>query len=587
MMFLLLTVLGISGDTLMRSNMLHMFGTTRFRMGATIDNISIDSKGQRLLCQSRHGSVALLDIEGTELKRFSGALGQISPDGRHVAFLAPGLGVVAVALESMKKSAFPKEVTAVYNLSISPRNLLAVAWKDHVSFWQIGEKTVLFEVSVPNAFRVAFSKDGSKLAAAAMDGTHYLIDLETRKIIWSVLPQESFVSKLQFVGERQFVSFGTDGVAILDILDRSTKVVATKRRGKLVGSITKDEQAIVMFEEGMCCIFDTMSGKRRYHKLKEEINCVESINRDTVVCGGADGILFFCSLKQGQFLFHQKDGYSGVGALAVSEQHVAFGSKDGQVVFSQKNSTAIRLHTLGASVTSLSINKKANLIAAGTKSGQVVFFELASGNRIFEIQQQRSPKKLVLLSGTEVLMSADNVICSLEVPSGRVRAVFSHENTVTDFDVSPDGKKMVCCIGDHPGFLETDKAIVVWNLKSRKIEADGKLEGVFHSCVFSVDANKVFLGGQRLAIFDFQQRSCSYRHVLSGGDVIGAMAVSQDGKTLAIGSWQGVVCTLDIESGKVQTHGNHLGQVNHVGLRNDEVYSASDDTTVVIWRSKN
>lgn len=290
-----------------------------------------------------------------------------------------------------------------------------------------------------------------------------------------------------------------------------------------------------------------------------------------------------------------------------------------------------------AEVTAAAFNSSSNLLATGDDRGEIRLWTIEGGQATLQStlnSHNRTITGIIFGAAGDKLYSSsgDNTSARWDVATGsEIRdAVLKHPNWVSAMDLASDESHSVTACEDGK--------VRVWNLASGDVVAQASFDkGSATGVQFSPDASTILVtsadnrgvwnwawqNAQQAPLDDTQPLvaakelgslwTASYtpdgRRVLTvGGNdarmfdattgkpglrfsphgAVAAIAITQDGRVVATGSWDGTAKLWDAATGKVlrQLVGGHTGYINSIDFSPDGqwVATASDDGTARLWR---
>ncbi|MCY2951602.1 MAG: protein kinase [Planctomycetota bacterium] len=503
----------------------------------------------------------------------------ISPDGKWLAAGALDGWVGVVELGSRQRQTLQEKSASKAVVAFSPHDsLLAFTWHDGNSGWIKFRNLTTGQELPPIAHdpmiqAIAFSADGTMLAASAADEFVTIWDLQTRKrnsrvafgeVNWpifdgplAVSPQASVLAIGSTDGKIQLVSLST-GARLLDIQAHANPVfaLAFSPDGRILASGGG-------FADGSIRLWDAATGKAVGPPLVGHNRYIHAL------------------------------AFSPKGAILASA------SADQSIrlwdVQAGKELGALRGH--GQEVWTLAFSPDGNTLASGCKDGSVGFWSTVPKPR----------------QDVQVLRSSGTRYCFAYLPDGKSLAVVSLSGSVSLWDadamrskedltalgtknlwpaVSPDGRYLA--VGGLDGYLRA------WDLAERHVATSqpaypqpdrAEPPAVWVWAAFSRDRAKLFtvnLGGSgnQFAIREAPTWKPIAFPPVTVRFGVGA-AVSPDARLLATGYPDSRAIVWNLELGRIETELRHQGEVFGVGFSPDGTILATGSYgTVILWDTR-
>jgi WD40 repeat protein len=254
------------------------------------------------------------------------------------------------------------------------------------------------------------------------------------------------------------------------------------------------------------------------------------------------------------------------------------------VSFAHANlATSVFSDTFG-SIFSVVFSPRGDLLAAGTATGEIRFWHVASGLPLQTIRGHTDWVRSVAFSpdgGTLASGSEDWVVHLWEVSSGKLlHTLRSHSHWVRSVTFSPDGK--ILASGSN------DQTVCLWEVNSGQClnTLHGHASAV-STVAFSPDGEILASGSEDHAARLWEVSSGRCLKTLHGhASAVSTVAFSPDGKILASGSEDRAVRLWEVNSGKsLNTLHGHTNTIWSVAFSPDgkTLASGSDDQTMRLW----
>jgi len=497
-----------------------------------LDVFAFSPKSELLAAGSREGMIFLWNVAGGKLvRKFQAHQSDVyclafSPDGKWLASGAGRTGQVRLwnVADGKQVGALDGHAGWVWSVAFSPDGkFLASVDSTTLRLWDPETGKMLHSRSGPQKeIRcVVFSPDGQTLATSGWESWDRTI------LLWDVV---SFKFIRRCLGHQ-------DGVLSL----------AFSPDGKTLASVSRDNTIR---------LWDPESGKQKDaglgHQAPIEAITISPDNK-LIASGGRDQTVHLWDHAGGEPLRSMERWLIGpVPTQRFMISGLAF-SPDNKQLWSAAEKVRLFGLTTGRqqrefwgdqrSFTALALTGNGNTLAAGSRSGRIFLWNLATGTDPSVLEGRNSVQlihNLAFSPDGKMLASGganDRFVRLWEVPSGKeLRHLGKHNWPVTGVAFSPDGHSLAAC---------TDTSVLLWE------PATGKER------------------------WRFQAR-----------DRIKCIAYSPDGRTLAAGGDDAIVWLVDIASGKVLVNRpGHRGKISALAFapNGKTLVSGSHETTALIW----
>ena len=223
-------------------------------------------------------------------------------------------------------------------------------------------------------------------------------------------------------------------------------------------------------------------------------------------------------------------------------------------VWDTETGKQVRMRMKGEDIQSLSFSPDGRLVAAGSRSGFISFWDPETGNQIGE-------------------------------------PILGHESGVNSIDFSPDGKIIVSGGWDFPSH-----SVKIWDVKTRKLVGrplEGHTSGIL-SVAFSPDGKCIVSGSadKTIRIWDLETREPIGDPLSGHTNMVNSVAWGPDGKWIVSGSSDFTIRVWEVgnRDGQIgKTLNGHSGEVRSIAFSPDgkHLVSGAQDSTLIIWRPDN
>jgi WD40 repeat protein len=598
------------------------------------------------------GAIARLGTLGfRKLRRDWECAVAYSPDGKLLASADGGLSVWSVETGQRLKQFSGSANSVVFS---ADGKLLASSGFSDLVIWDVAHRARLFDLDVQGTVHsISFSPDGEILASRThFDGLILWVTklgLELRRI---ALPgtRQGCVS---FSPDGKILATGGDGVQLWD--PTTGKQLRELQDSKdLTAALVFDPLGRFLAAAGTSVkVWEVKTGRMLHHLLDETSSTI------TCLAFSKDAKILYWGNSEGEITrwettkrMNSRSQWKALGAIS----SVAL-SPDQKILASSGNAAAIQFWDTATGkvlrpdiaghrreVSSVVFSNNGKCLYTGSRDGQIICWEVASGQALWSIDTDRSAAALALATDARSLIGADLGLSVWDASTGKKRwrskaygkGIPHPLLAIRCLAVSPDSKTLAL------GYRNFE--VSLWNLEEKTSirtlapgqfvftggSIHGELDGI-SSADFSPDGRLLMTtdGPRGIRIWDIhsgqllpnwqgngeQTRSGIFLHdgktlvtadgfgeVLfwdvsagkqirsirqeSGGNVAGYRAfLSPDGRLLACCAGDKIrlwEAITGIERGSFQGHG---GAVNAIAFSPDGriIASASTDTTALLW----
>jgi WD40 repeat protein/transcriptional regulator with XRE-family HTH domain len=427
-----------------------------------------------------------------------------------------------------------------------------------------------------NVFSVAFSTDGSYLAAGTADSEVRLWRVADRTPIRSVQGQSGLVYGLALSADgRVLASGGHDGtVKLWDMAPGSPDQllhVLHAHSGQVIGMALSADGRLVASGayDGMVRLWDVESGQ-----------CLATMHAHPggayAVALSASGHLAASSGNDG--IVRVWDTASWVPSTALLRGSVHASESPGYPVATMAG------HTGG--IWGLALSADGRLVASGGLDGMIMLWEAASGRRLLTLQGHTGQIYSMALNTDGRLLASgglDGMVKLWEVPSGQILATLqAHTGGV--FGVAVSGSGQLVASGGLDGTVK------LWEAETGRLLATLQgHSGIVYAVARSGDGRLVAGCGDDGAIRVWDTTTGRALATLRGhSGIVYGIAMSADGHVVVSGGGDGMIRLWETAHGRcLTTLPGHMGWVRGVAMSEDGDLAAScgQDGTVRIWET--
>ncbi|PAV15787.1 WD40 domain containing protein [Pyrrhoderma noxium] len=203
--------------------------------------------------------------------------------------------------------------------------------------------------------------------------------------------------------------------------------------------------------------------------------------------------------------------------------------------------------------------------------------------RSLGIHKRHNP---VAVSASGNLIASESLernICLWDVTGGKLVSKSKDDYRVTSIVFSPIDERLIA-FGLYNG------SVNVWDATSDETSTIGEHSQIVNSVAFSADGKHIASGSDDKIIctWDVGLRKPAAGPLIGHTGSVISIAYSSDGKTIASGSGDTTVRIWDSETGLLSTFRGHFGSVHSVAYSCDgkRIVSGSGDSTIIVWDSQ-
>jgi RNA polymerase sigma factor (sigma-70 family) len=605
------------------------FGSPSLRHGQAVSGLAFSHDGDELISCSWDGTISLWDpASGKEIRRFEGHAGRVhavalSPDGKVIASGGTDGFYLWDAATGKRLFHEHREGNGVTAVAFSPdAKLVAYALSRPVAVGVFtgarvvevatGKEILALDGHTALVSAVAFSPDGKSVATASADGAVVLWDVPTGKETARLTGHAGGVLAVGFAPDgMSLISGGSDGT--LRLWDLATRNEAKKfvSGGDVAGvALSPDGKLVAGTTDGglLVRVYDVRSGKEVRSFSGVGFRCVAfSPDGKALATGDGAGTVRLWEMPGGKALrpTEPHDGNVSHVALSPDGKTIAVGTVMG-TVYLWDVTTGKSLYRMGTweegGIHRVAWSPDGKRLASNSRYGCARFWDAATGGQAVPAYAHYTglcPPQAPRLSG--LTFSPDGKFLAGIYPGAREVYVWNGENghfvcrcsghtsPVQGIAFGRDGRTLFSC-GEDGGVrvwdAPADKQLRLigdpsWFGKALAVSPDGRLLAV--GCA----DNKVRLfdteGGGLLRQLD--ERPNGARAVPVTNRPARSLAFSPDGRTLAWGGWQ-TVQLWEVATGRERlAFPAHRGEVTSVAFLPDgrRLATGSLDTTAAVW----
>lgn len=446
---------------------------------------------------------------------------------------------------------------------------------------------------------LAFGTDGRFVASGSADTTVKLWDTRQWKLARTLTKHASRITTLSFSPSGQrLVSGSADGRLWLNDLNNNRDYFAKNRNPASVLSVkfASEDDLLSLTADGGVLSLDAANGKERL-SLKSPGGIEENI----LGAFSRDGRLI--ALSTGSRSIDLHNATSGE-LLRRFESHsasfyaVAF-SRDGRWLASGANDRTVRLWQIATGrelpllsgnagwVRAIAFSPDSSLLASGSNSGEVKIWNL-NGNRMV-VNVSYSQEQIVTVAfspdGNSLAVGGTGrSLHLLDVATGRTKNLDGHSGEITSVAFQPNSEFLASS--------STDKTVRLWNAATGSfVKTLATLNAHVNATAFSPDGKTLAIGTADGQLNLLNLESTKTESLSGSGAEILSIAFSPDGRWLASGSMDQTVRLWGMSEAAVGLRPllGAVGEVNTVAFSNDSrwLVSGSGAGNMIVWQVAN
>lgn len=398
---------------------------------------------------------------------------------------------------------------------------------------------------------IAFSPDGSKLAAAAEDGCVKLWDAATGQEL-----------------------------AVLSRHEQGILSVASSPDGRTLATASSDTTA-KLWHAATGRVLATLKGHT------QRVNAAAfSPDGNRLATGSDDGTVKMWDTETASELMTIQAGPGWIRSLAFSpDGRMLATGESGEKTLKLWDATTgreLRAFETSGSVLSIAFSPDGKRLAAGTIQGMASIWDVNTGEEVAIFKGHTSEVRAVAWSPDGRLLatgSADRTIKLLDTGTGQELATLKgHLSQVWSIDFSPDGKQLATCSDDY--------TVRLWDIATVLEPTMLKTNNRVSVVAFSPDGGKLAVAGWRGAKIWNAITGEELATLEGHTSVVESIAFSLDGRRVATASQDRTLKLWDAATGQeLMTFNGHSDTVHSVKFSPDaqRLITGSGDQTAKLW----
>ncbi|MCX4586296.1 WD40 repeat domain-containing protein [Streptomyces sp. NBC_01481] len=527
--------------------------------------------------------------------------GLLAVEADHLHSDAETRGGVLSAAAAQRRSELNVGGQAVYSLAFSPDHLLlASAARDGtVSLWDPERRTRITSLTghADRAMQVAFSADGTRLAASTFSGTTGTIavwDARTHRLVTSMTEQQAGLGMAFSPDGRMIaVSVGAHGdIAVRDVSTGSRRLL--RGHGRAVRSLTfsRDSRLLVSADgTGHPIVWNVASGEVLAELPAEHVASVVFGTSGSILAGAADdGGVHLWDLAGDRPVVLPSlplQGSYGWSTSAPVGDRIAVADENGAVTLWDLRGRQ-PVQTFGdrgrTETASVALSQDGALLASAGFNGSIVLHDLRhppfSGFDAQVNDIKVSPDGTVIASA-----DSDGTVRLWDDQGHEVAALAGHSDRVQSVAFSPDGRLLAA--------VTRNNTVTLWDVRRRqRVTGPFPTTGLGASTDIAFGSSGRFLAAATLGAYVWDVHDVTSPSPLTLKDSATRFATSlvftPDGRRLVTSNQGGVLNEWEVTTGKyLNRTDTHQGTIQDLAISPDGTLlaTAGDSRTIKLWNA--
>jgi len=445
-------------------------------------------------------------------------------------------------------------------------------------------------------YALAFSHDGKTLASGAYDKTVRLWDVKTGKDKGAIEAHRSSVRAVAFSPDDKTIASGSSDrfVKWWNASTRELKFAVKGHEGAIrTLAFSSDGKALASGgEDGFVKLWNSGTGKELVATKKEhtdEVTTVVFVGDRTVLSGGSDGAIRQWDAATGAMLGALQGHTGGVSGISVVNSGMDFLSTGTDRIikrFRQEAAGPIRFftgHTGVVQYTSFSPDGRRFVSCGNWPEGDKTLrvWDVEKGTEILKIEHPGQAAMAMYSPNGKFIASISNDSNAYlwdAVTGEKIRTFKGHMAGLNGLAFNADGSQLLTS--------GSDKTARVWDAETaREVQKFTGHTDMIRRVEFHPDGKHALSAGRDGFVRMWELDTANeVKQFKSSGNWADCLAISKDGKFLAVGGKN--ISVYEIDSGKMRPEcTGHQSGVTNVAFSDDgkRLISASYDGTARLW----